>query len=83
MFNVRGYMSEVVNRVEAQVLGQKRVMRETLEGRGLERAEMRERKRAMAKMAANVQPDKGSEHIHIGSPTLEVYEGVDVEETEV
>ena len=26
MFNVRGYMSEVVNRVEAQVLGQKRVM---------------------------------------------------------
>ena len=27
MFNVRGYMSEVINRIEAQVLAQKREMR--------------------------------------------------------
>lgn len=83
MFNVRGYMSEVINRFEAQVLAHKREMRQTLEGKAAERQEMRQRKRAMAKMGVEAQPEKGSEHIHIGSATLEVYDAVLTQETEL
>lgn len=34
-------------------------------------------------MEVNLHPDKGSEHIHIGSATLEAYENVETEETEL
>ncbi len=83
LYNIRGYMSEVINKIEAELLMQKKQIRETLEGRGIEREEMRDRKRSMAHMACLPNPDKGSEHIHIGSATLKLYEQVQTEETEI
>lgn len=83
LFNIRGYMSEVINKIEVEILKDKERLRQTLEGKGAERAELRERKQAMAHMLVNKMPDRGAEHIHINSPTLEIYENLQTEETEI
>ncbi len=57
-FNIRGYMSEVVNKVET-ARQHEREQREFLTFRGIERAEMRERKKALAKMKVTASPERG------------------------
>ena len=81
-FNIRGYMSEIMNKVEKR-RREERKKREFLVFRGLERAEMRERKKCVASMRVSESPERGKQYIEMASPTQALFDGVETEETEI
>lgn len=75
-------MSEVINKVELR-RREERKEREFLVYRGMERAEMRERKKSIANMRVSESPERGKQYIEMPSPTKALFEGVETEETEI
>ena len=78
LFNIRGYMSEILNKVEKEEDEKRIEKRASPEARHEEREEMKARNKALGGMETSQNPERGKGHILITSVTEEVFRTVSV-----